>query len=256
MHNLTQFKVEVGDTLKNPRFKQPDGTIAQFDVVVANPPYSLKWTPWTKDPRALGGTAPRSSADWAFVQHMIASMKPGTGRAGVVLPHGVLFRSGQEAAIRQAVVEDDLLEAVIGLPANLFYATTIPTCILVFRAPGTKAEERTSGVLFIDASLQFQKSKLRNVLRETDIRDTVDAYTLGKSPDGEGGVQTRFVARDEIKANNFDLNISRYIKGVAEEAVDVGALIETYNAARTRRQRAEEQMLTVLAEAGVNGFDE
>ncbi|GAA2715114.1 N-6 DNA methylase [Micromonospora olivasterospora] len=90
MHNLTQFQVEVGDTLKDPRFKKPDGSLAQFDVIVANPPYSLKWKPWTKDPRAIGGVAPQSSADWAFVQHMIASMDPKKGRAGVVLPNGVL----------------------------------------------------------------------------------------------------------------------------------------------------------------------
>ncbi len=88
MHNLTQFQVEVGDTLKDPRFTKPDGSVAQFDVILANPPYSLKWKPWTNDPRALGGVAPQSSADWAFVQHMIASMDPKKGRAGVVLPHG------------------------------------------------------------------------------------------------------------------------------------------------------------------------
>ena len=113
--------------------------MATFNVIVANPPYSLKWKPWTRDPRAIGGVAPQSSADWAFVQHMIASMDPKKGRAGVVLPNGVLFRrSGQEGAIRKRVLDDDLLEAVIGLPANLFYNTTIPTCILVFRAAGTK----------------------------------------------------------------------------------------------------------------------
>jgi len=104
MHNLTQFQIEVGDTLKDPRFKKPDGSVAQFDVIVANPPFSSKWKPWTKDPRAIGGVAPQSSADWAFVQHMIASMNPKKGRAGVVLPHGVLFRGGQEAAIRQRVL--------------------------------------------------------------------------------------------------------------------------------------------------------
>ena len=126
MHNLTQFRVEVGDTLKDPRFKKPDGSVATFDVIVANPPYSLKWKPWTSDPRAIGGVAPQSSADWAFVQHMIASMDPKKGRVGVVLPHGVLFRGGQEAAIRQRVLDDDLLEAVIGLPPNLFYSTIHP----------------------------------------------------------------------------------------------------------------------------------
>ena len=120
MHNLSQFQVEVGDTLREPRFKKPDGSVATFDVVVANPPYSLKWKPWTRDPRAIGAVAPQSAADWAFVQHMIASMDPRKGRVGVVMPHGVLFRGGQEAVIRQRVLADDLLEAVVGLPANSF----------------------------------------------------------------------------------------------------------------------------------------
>lgn len=220
MHNLTQFDVEVGDTLKNPLFKQPDGSVAQFDVIVANPPYSLKWTPWTSDPRVLGGVAPRSTADWAFVQHMIASMKPGKGRAGVVLPHGVLFRGGQEAAIRQKVIEDDLLEAVIGLPANLFYSTSIPTCILIFRAPGTKTEERRNGVLFVDASQRAEKGKNRNTMDESAIADTVAAYHAAFDadgqpidPDGEGGIQARFVPTDEIKGNGFDLNIGRNYSG-------------------------------------------
>ena len=91
MHNLSQFNIEVGDTLKKPKFKQPDGTVAQFDIIVANPPYSAVWKPWTSDPRILGGVAPPSMADWAFVQHMIASMNPKKGRVGVVLPHGVLL---------------------------------------------------------------------------------------------------------------------------------------------------------------------
>lgn len=263
MHNLTQFQVEVGDTLKNPLFKQPDGSVAQFDVIVANPPYSLKWTPWTSDPRALGGIAPRSTADWAFVQHMIASMKPGKGRAGVVLPHGVLFRGGQEAAIRQKVVEDDLLEAVIGLPANLFYSTPIPTCILIFRAPGTKTEERRNGVLFVDASQRAEKGKNRNTMDESAIADTVAAYHAAfdadgqpTDPDGEGGIQARFVPFDEIKANGFDLNIGRYIKQAAAEQADLGTLIDAYNLARAERQKAEERMLAVLADAGIEGFDE
>ena len=100
----------------------------------------------------------------------------------MVLPHGVLFRGGQEAAIRQRVLDDDLLEAVIGLPANLFYSTSIPTCILVFRAPGTKAEERQDGVLFIDASKRFAKAKNRNVLTSADIADIVTAYRSSSTP--------------------------------------------------------------------------
>lgn len=263
MHNLTQFQVEVGDTLKAPRFKKPDGSVAQFDVIVANPPYSLKWKPWTNDPRALGGVAPQSSADWAFVQHMIASMDSKKGRAGAVLPHGVLFRGGQEAAIRQRVLDDDLLEAVIGLPANLFYSTSIPTAILVFRAVGTKADERQKGVLFIDASKRFTKAKNRNVLAEADIADVVTAYHSNfdsdgnpVDPDGDGGLAARFVPATEIAANGYDLNIGRYIKQAAAEQEDLGTLIEAYNIARAERQKTEQRMLAVLAATGIKGFDE
>ncbi|MGW0022261.1 N-6 DNA methylase [Rhodococcus sp. NPDC003382] len=265
MHNLTEFQVEVGDTLKEPRFKKPDGSIAQFDVILANPPYSLKWKPWTNDPRALGGVAPQSSADWAFVQHMIASMDPKKGRAGIVLPHGVLFRGGSEAAIRQRALDDDLLEAVIGLPANLFYSTNIPTAILVFRASGTKVPERQNGVLFIDASERFIKAKNRNLLTETDIADVVTSYHSDfdadgnpADSDGEGGLAARFVPLDEIKSkpNDYDLSISRYIQRAADEQQDMPTLIEAYNLARAERQETEQRMLAVLAAAGIEGFDE
>jgi type I restriction enzyme M protein len=262
MHNLTQFHVEVGDTLKNPRFKKPDGSVATFDVIVANPPYSLKWKPWTNDPRAIGGVAPPSSADWAFVQHMIASMGMKKGRAGVVLPHGVLFRGGQEAAIRQRVLENDLLEAVIGLPANLFYSTSIPTCILVFRASGTKAEERRGGVLFIDASRRFAKGKNRNTLTDADIAAVVTAYQSKFDSDGNpiapdgDGLAARFVPAAQIAACGHDLNIGRYIKRAAAEQEDLGTLIDAYNIARAERQKSEQRMLAVLATAAIEGFDE
>ncbi|MBB4895548.1 type I restriction enzyme M protein [Streptomyces olivoverticillatus] len=262
MHNLTQFKVEVGDTLKDPRFKK-DGSVAQFDVILANPPYSLKWKPWTSDPRAIGGVAPQSSADWAFVQHMIASMDPKKGRAGVVLPHGVLFRGGQEAAIRKRALDDDLLEAVIGLPANLFYNTSIPTAILVFRARGTKAPARQDGALFIDASNRFTKAKNRNILTDADIADVVTAYHSDfdsdgtpVDADGEGALSARFVPTTEIVANGYDLNIGRYIKQAAAEQEDLGTLIDVYNIARAERQKTELRMLKVLSAAGIEGFDE
>ncbi|MEU4083278.1 type I restriction-modification system subunit M [Streptomyces aureus] len=263
MHNLTLFQVEVGDTLKDPRFKKPDGSVATFDVILANPPYSLKWKPWTNDPRALGGVAPQSSADWAFVQHMIASMDPKKGRAGVVLPHGVLFRGGQEAAIRRRVLDDNLLEAVIGLPANLFYNTSIPTAILVFRAPGTKTLDRQEGVLFIDASKRFAKAKNRNILTDAHIADIVTAYHSKFDADGnpvdpdvEGRLAAQFVATTEIVANGYDLNIGRYIKQATAEQENLGTLIKAYNLARAERQKTEQRMLAVLADAGIEGFDE
>jgi type I restriction enzyme M protein len=263
MHNLSQFQVEVGDTLKEPRFKKPDGSVATFDVVVANPPYSLKWKPWSRDPRAIGGVAPQSTADWAFVQHMLASMDPRKGRVGVVLPHGVLFRGGQEAAIRQRVLADDLLEAVIGLPPNLFYSTSIPTCILVFRAPGTKAAQRKDGVLFIDASRRFTKSKNRNILTRAEIAATVAAYQAEFDADGNpagltdaADLAARLVPMTEIVANGHDLNISRYLKHATTTTEDLRTLIQAYNLARAERQETEARMLAVLAEAGIKGFDE
>jgi type I restriction enzyme M protein len=190
-------------------------------------------------------------------------MNPKKGRVGVVLPHGVLFRGGQEAAIRQRVLDDDLLEAVIGLPANLFYNTSIPTAILVFRAPGTKAPERKDGVLFIDASKRFTKAKNRNILTDADIADVVIAYHSNfdadgnpADPDGEGGLATRFVPAAEIMANGYDLNIGRYIKQAAAEQEDLGSLIEAYNIARAERQKTEQRMLALLSAAGIEGFDE
>src|SRR6202008_2556720 len=146
--------------------------------------YSLKWKPWTRDPRAIGGVAPQSTADWAFVQHMIASMDPRKGRGGVVLPTGVLLRGGQEAALRQRVLDDDLLEAVIGLPPNLFYSTSIPTCILVFRAPGTKTPLRKDCVLFIDASRRVTKARNRTVPPPTDTAAIAAAYQAEFDVDG------------------------------------------------------------------------
>jgi type I restriction enzyme M protein len=194
---------------------------------------------------------------------MIASMDPRKGRVGVVLPHGVLFRGGQEAAIRQRVLADDLLEAVIGLPPNLFYSTSIPTCILVFRAPGTKAPQRKDGVLFIDASRRFAKARNRNVLTPADIAAIVAAYQSAFDADGNPAdladatdLPARLVPISEVAANGQDLNIGRYLKQAAAEAEDLGTLIEAYNVARAERGKAEARMLAVLAEAGIEGFDE
>src|SRR5690606_8795292 len=141
-----------------PAFKEPDGAMRQFDAVIANPPFSLSnWGAdrWPADPRAFCGAPPAKNGDYAFIPHMIASRTPGTGRVGVVMPHGVLFRGGAEAKIRQCLIEKDLLDAVIGLPPNLFYSTSIPACILVFR--DTKPADRKNKVVFIDGSERMVK---------------------------------------------------------------------------------------------------
>src|SRR5664279_104881 len=157
LHDLEDFRIVRGDTLRDPRFLERSG-IRKFDVVVANPPFSLKnWgaDTWAADPygRAFCGVPPTGIGDLAWVQHMVASANPATGRVGVVMPHGVLFRGGSERQIRQCLVADDHLEAGIGLPPNLFYSTSIPACLLIFKA--RKPKKHKGMVLFIDGSARF-----------------------------------------------------------------------------------------------------
>ncbi len=154
LHDIQDFKIARGDTLRSPSLRDPNGRISGFDCVIANPPFSLKdWGAdvWVGDPRSFCGIPPATNADMAWIQHMITSMTPKSGRVGVVMPHGILFRGGAEGKIRQCLIEDDRLEAVIGLPSNLFYSTSIPASILVFRA--TKPIERKQHVLFVDGSV-------------------------------------------------------------------------------------------------------
>ena len=257
LHEIEDFDVYRGDTLRDPGFSDKNGSLRQFDTVIANPPFSLKdWgaDTWPADPRALCGVPPAKNGDYAFVQHMISSMKPKTGRVGVVMPHGVLFRGGEEGRIRQCLVERDLLEAVIGLPPNLFYNTTIPACILVFRSE--KSEARNGHVLFIDGSARFAKGKNQNLMTDDDMNALISAYQKGEDPDGEGGTNVRLVPHDEISQNNFDLNIGRYIKVAAEESADLGALVISYLQAREARSAGESAMIKMLAAAGIEGFDE
>ena len=147
LHEIEDFKIVRGDTLRSPGLRESDGSLARFDMVIANPPFSLKnWgaDTWSGDSRAIGGIPPTGNGDYAWVQHMVASMKPGTGRVGVVMPHGVLFRGGAEARIREALLTSDRLDAVIGLPANLFFSTSIPACGLPLGG-GRRCRASTAG---------------------------------------------------------------------------------------------------------------
>jgi type I restriction enzyme M protein len=171
-----------------------------------------------------------------------------TGRVGVVMPHGVLFRAGAEGAIRQCLLRSDRLDAVVGLAPNLFYSTGIPASLLIFRA--TKAAERRRHVLFVDGSKRFAKAKNQNNMGPDDVDALVAAYRSGADPDGEGGAAVRLVPLTEVESNGWDLNIGRYIKGAAAEVVDVEASLAELAEAQQALHDAEKRLAERLAEAG------
>jgi type I restriction enzyme M protein len=252
IHEVEDAQIRREDTLRNPRFTDAKGKLVQFDMVVANPPFSLKdWgaDKWATDPhkRAIGGVPPKGNADFAWIQHMIASMKPETGRLGVVMPHGVLFRAGSEALIRQHLIESNLLEAVVSLAPNLFYGAGIPACLLIFRA--TKSESRMGHVLIIDGSKRYTKGKNQNQLSSTDVDDLYQTY-LTAGAELKPGIEARLVPHEEITANKYDLNIGRYLKTADAEAIDVAVALSALDEARINLAEAELAMLERLKAAG------
>jgi type I restriction enzyme M protein len=206
LHGIDGAKILWGDTLNNPLHIKDDD-LMRFDVVVANPPFSLdKWGAENavsdKYHRFTRGIPPKSKGDYAFILHMIASMVEDKGKVGVIVPHGVLFRGGSEGKIRQALIEENKLDAVIGLPANLFYGVGIPVAILIFKQARKKKD-----VLFIDASREFEKQKTKNILLDEHIDKIVKTYKNYETIDKYSYVATF----DEIKENEFNLNIPRYV---------------------------------------------
>jgi type I restriction enzyme M protein len=252
IHEVEDAQIRRDDTLLNPKFIDDKGKLQQFDIVVANPPFSLKgWgaDKWATDPhkRAIGGVPPKNNGDYAWIQHMLASMKTETGRVGVVMPHGVLFRGGAEGRIRQHLLENDLLDSIIGLGPNLFYGTTIPACLLIFRA--NKTTERKNHVLFIDGAKRFTKGKNQNELADSDVNDLFDVYTTNGANHKEL-IAARHVPTEEIETNNWDLNIGRYLKTEAAEVIDVTTALQDLNQAMQTLSTAEHAMLERLKAAG------
>lgn len=210
LHGIEDFDIVRGDTLRQPGHLEND-SLRQFDCVIANPPFSLKeWgaEPWANDPygRNIAGVPPQSNGDMAWVQHMIKSMRPGTGRMAVVLPHGALFRKGAEGRIRQTLIEMDLLEAVIGLGPNIFYGTTLAACVLVFRAK--KSSGRKQKVLFIDASDQVRTGRAQNFLEPQHVDTIFRWYSDFRDVPGHARVATL----DDIREKDFNLNIPLYVE--------------------------------------------
>jgi type I restriction enzyme M protein len=256
MHDIEDFRIRRGDTLREPKFTKPEGGLEQFDMVIANPPFSLtNWgrQDWPDDPygRSRWGVPPATKGDFAFVEHMLAVMKPETGRLAVVMPQGVLFRGGAERDIRERLIQAGLLNAVIGLPPNLFYNTTLPACMLVCR---TKPQPTRLGhVLFIDASRRFVKSASRNVMSSDDIETLVTAYHEATDTDGEGGIDVRLVPIGDIEANAWDMSIARYLNGGPADALDADAAVADVMEARAALRLVEERLDERLREAGYVG---
>lgn len=253
LHDIEDFRIRRGDTLRDPKFKTPDGQLERFDLVIANPPFSLNpWgqETWANDPygRARYGVPPATKGDLAFVEHMVASMKSGSGRVAVVMPQGVLFRSGHEKQIRQRMLEAGLFDTVIGLPSNLFYNTGLPACVLVLRA--TPRHGRENKVLFVDASKRYVKRGARNELARPDIAAIAAAVAGAGDPDAEGAVALALIGVDEIEASGWDLNIGRYVRADNAEALNVDEALAAYLDAREAVRRAEDALDERLRAAG------
>ena len=223
LHSVFNADVRKGDTLRDPQHIQ-GGELMLFDRVIANPPFSLaKWGKEEAENDAYGrfpyGTPPKDTGDLAFIQHMISSLNA-EGRMGVVVPHGVLFRGASEKEIRKGILEDDFLEAVVGLPSALFYGTGIPAALLIINK--NKPSERKGMVLFINGELEFQEGKNQNKLRDEDIElivSTFDSYEDLKR-------YSKVVEMDEIRENDYNLNIRRYADtSPPPETFDVKAIL-------------------------------
>jgi type I restriction enzyme M protein len=251
LHGLEDFVIERGDTLRNPVFADAStGGLGTFDVVIANPPFSLEaWGRelWESDPwgRAFAGLPTDSNADMAWVQHMVASMAPSTGRMAVVLPQGALFRSGVEGQIRQHLLKADLVEAVIGLAPNLFYGTGLAACVLVLRRQ--KAPARQGKVIVIDASSLFRRGRAQNFLEPehaSQIHGWVSAFA-----DVED--RARVVGLEEIQQEGWTLNISRYVlPPIGADIPPLPEAVAAFKDALLKCREAEDQLRTVMVEGG------
>ena len=246
LHGISfkHFDIKNADTLENPKHKD-----IKFDAIVANPPYSAQWSAdpkFMEDERfsAYGKLAPKSKADFAFIQHMIYQLSD-NGTMAVVLPHGVLFRGAAEGTIREYLIkEKNYLDAVIGLPANIFFGTSIPTCILVFK----KCREHENNILFIDASKDFEPGKNQNRLRDDDVNKIIETYKSRV----EIPKYCHAAPLSEVAENEYNLNIPRYIDTFEEEEeVDIKAVQQELKQIDKEIAEIDKELNVYLKELGL-----
>jgi len=247
LHGLVDARIEKGDTIRDPKLLRDD-ELMLFDRVIANPPFSLDaWGNEVAEADPFGrfrfGIPPKTKGDLAFVQHMVATLNL-RGKLGVVMPHGVLFRGSSEGRIRRGLIEEDLIEAIVGLPANLFYGTGIPASILVMNRD--KPAERKGKVLFVEASREYGEGTNQNLLRDEDVKKI--AATVHAFADVER--YARVVEVGEIAKNDFNLNISRYVETAKQQRVDVAEAVRKLRAAEKARDEAKAVMDGFLRELG------
>lgn len=231
--NYKQFDIQLGDTLSNPKHHE------KFDAIACVPPFGMRWDPNSiseDDPRFIGygKFAPKSKADYAFIQHMLYHLDE-NGTMAVITPLGVLFRGAAEGEIRQHIIENqNFLDAVISLPANLFFNTTIPACLLIFK----KNRQQKDSILFIDASNDFKKRRPNNILTDEHIQKIVDTYKNYKNVDK----YARVVPLSEIKENEFNLNIPRYIDLFEVTPIDIEATEKKINELKLEMSKIDSEL--------------
>jgi len=249
MHNVDEFLIVQGDTLDNPQILEND-ELKKFDVIMANPPYSVKrWnqTKWMNDPfgRNIWGTPPQGNADYAFQQHVMASLKSDTGRSVVLFPHGVLFRDA-ESDIRKKMIEGDYVDAVIGLGKNLFYNSSMESCLLVCRMK--KPIERKGKIIFINAINELRIERTNAWLEPQHIKKIADAYWNFK--DIEGFAQV--VSTEEVLENNGNLSVQLYVKQIQTDAGhDVEELLISVKSGQWQLNDSLEALFMKLKEIGI-----
>ena len=254
LHGKDSARLEWGDTLNNPLLVENDH-LMKFDNIVANPPFSLKkWgaehAEADKYKRFWRGVPPKDKGDFAFITHMVETAKPKTGRIAVIVPHGVLFRSGAEGKIREQLIKENIIDAVIGLPAGLFQTTGIPVAVLVIDRSREKggANEKKKDIFFIEASKEFKANKAQNILAEENIEKIYSTYKKRKDVEKFA----RSVDLKELEENDFNLNITRYVDTfIEEEPVDIKANLKELAELEPQLQKLEKQMAEYLKELGI-----